>query len=60
MGTPVTELEAVMDRWAELVEAGDADGVAALFADDGVLLSSDAATAIGPDARTEGPGPAGV
>ncbi|HSG86471.1 MAG TPA: SgcJ/EcaC family oxidoreductase [Candidatus Limnocylindrales bacterium] len=47
MDLAVTELEAVMERWAQAVEADDAAAVAGLFTDDGVLLSSDAPTARG-------------
>jgi uncharacterized protein (TIGR02246 family) len=50
MDSTVAELEAVMERWAEAVEADDAAAVAGLFTDDGVLLSSDAPTARGPAA----------
>ncbi len=50
MDLAVAELEAVMERWAEAVEADDAAAVAGLFTEDGVLLSSDAPTARGREA----------
>lgn len=43
------ELEAVMDRWAEAIEADDAAACAALCTADAVFLSSDAPTARGRD-----------
>lgn len=47
MDPVIQELEAVMDRWADAVEADDAAGVAGLFTEDGILLSGDAPTARG-------------
>jgi len=47
MDPAVGTLEAMMERWAAAIEGDDAAAIAALFADDGVLLSSDAPTARG-------------
>lgn len=47
MDPKIDAFEAIMERWAEAIEADDAAAVAALFAQDGVLLSNDAPTARG-------------
>ena len=48
--TVADELRAAEDEWQRLFEAGDAEGLAALYAEDGMRLPPDGSRTVGRDA----------